>query len=409
MMINIFIRSVLLLVLFAAMWSAYIASWAGKIIPSVPLGAVFRDILLLIFYISSLFVLFKRRVDRNLVILNFFYIFLLFVCLGLVFYAPSILAGVNGMRSYTLFPSVFLSLLNFRKIIKERDAKYVLWFVVINAILVSFLAIAGVLIGPQVFEVFGYSTDFAGGDFKAIDSYEELFRANGGVADALNFGYLMSAIYVFLLNAVFGGYKKYWYVLLPVMLIIVASAFMSLTRGAMVIISLSTLIYIFKRKSIKLFSLTFLLVVAALLYMPSEFYDTLAGRLTDSSSTSAGSTQERFQMAEKSINFLAVNPMGVGMGTQGSANRFNTVDQRINTDNYFFWVFLELGIYVGMLFFSFLVFEVLVARKYLFEKDFLYVMLLGLFLSSLVSSAPTSAIYCIYFWTLLYFGSEFKY
>jgi hypothetical protein len=52
-------------------------------------------------------------------------------------------------------------------------------------------------------------------------------------------------------------------------------------------------------------------------------------------------------MAINSLSYLSEHPSGIGLGTQGSGNMLSEKDNRLNTDNYFFWMALETGI-VGL-------------------------------------------------------------
>ena len=95
------------------------------------------------------------------------------------------------------------------------------------------------------------------------------------------------------------------------------------------------------------------MLLFAMLYN-SPYNELLLGRFTDSDEASETSTLLRLVMAFNSIDFLSENPMGIGIGTQGSGSTLTDDTNRLNTDNYFFHVFLELGVAFGAWFLLFL-------------------------------------------------------
>ena len=133
-----------------------------------------------------------------------------------------------------------------------------------------------------------------------------------------------------------------------------------------------------------------------------ELADTLYGRFTDKNASSAQSSQERIGMAFSSLEVLTRKPQGIGIGSQGSANRFSNIDFRINTDNYFFWILLELGLFVSIFFMYYILKQFIVAKKIESDTTIYWSLVLSFLISSMLSSAPTSAIYCINFWVIIF-------
>lgn len=401
-----FYTGLLCVIIFLSIWSAYIGSWiAGG--SGLPMGALLRDlftILLLIFTFLRLITI-KHTVKSNFV-LKITWFSVVFICILLIPFSSSVSAALNGARSYILFPALFLTVYLLSKSgvdLRISENIIVRWFL-FNCLLAATLGILDVISSGEVPVYLGYNPDFAGGDFKQINVFDGILRATGGLADALNYGYLMSIGYLVSLDAIYQDKQR---LLTKIYISIIAgiSAFaciLSFTRGAILILIVATLFYLIKYRSYFLLKIIVLLTFLILIYIGPELFEILTGRFTDSNASSAGSTQGRIDMALDSINYLYSNPMGVGLGTQGSANRFSNVDLRINTDNYFFWVALELGLLGAFIFFVYIFMQFYVAFS-LRKNDSFSKLMFFLFIScGLISSAPTSAIFSINFWILLF-------
>ncbi len=107
-------------------------------------------------------------------------------------------------------------------------------------------------------------------------------------------------------------------------------------------------------------------------------------------------------MAINSIDFLSQNPMGIGIGTQGAGNTLSDTDNRLNTDNYIFHIFLELGLFFGMAFIYFLLKQFLYAFKRIESNKFIASYTLLFIISASLSSSIAFATLGVIYWFVLY-------
>ncbi|SFU05427.1 O-Antigen ligase [Kosakonia arachidis] len=273
----------------------------------------------------------------------------------------------------------------------------------------ALIAIIDVLMHGEFIKLLGYDSHYAGEQFRLIDSYDDTIRATGGFSDALNFGYTL-AIGVFLCMECYAQriMRKRMLILSLIMSVAVC---MTLTRGAILIVFLIYFAYfVTNRTLIKTVCVLCILMIPVIAIQTTyldKYTDLLVGRFTDSSATSKGSTQGRFDMAAKSMAYLADNPMGVGLGTQGSGNLIAQDDKRINTDNYFFWMALETGILGLILNLIYIITQFIygLSRQLINEKIHplrpYMVMMMAYFIASALSSAPSSSTFSLFFWCVL--------
>lgn len=404
-MVDIFFRFLILI----NIWAPYVGSWFPKI-AGAPAGAAIRDILNLILLIYGLSLVFftGRRFNKFYVWSLLIWLFLCVWVLVLMMHSPNMMQAIMGARSYILFPSIyFIVLINvyYKNINIERVTNFIL----LNGVIAAFIAIIDVLSSGQLKLAIGYKSDYAGDNFSLIDSYDGLLRATGGFSDALNFGYMLSVVYLLSLHK-FYKTDRWIYFLSAIVLAI--CTIMTLTRGAIVCVLLISTVYIFKGKN-SIFRLIIIATMVCFLLIYSYDYwslyvDLMIERFTDSSSTSKGSTMGRVSMAIAAIDTLTSQPMGLGLGTQGSGNIISSNNLRVNTDNYFFWMALETGVIgmcINVIFFVFVFLSAYSGGKkyqgHLFSKEFFFLMVFIFFFSSLVSSAPSSSTLSIVFWMAL--------
>ncbi|EBH5290202.1 O-antigen ligase family protein, partial [Salmonella enterica subsp. enterica serovar Goldcoast] len=269
-----------------------------------------------------------------------------------------------------------------------------------------------VLMNGEFIKLLGYDEHYAGEQLNLINSYDGMVRATGGFSDALNFGYMLTLGVLLCMECFSQGYKRLLMLIISFVLFIAIC--MSLTRGAILVAVLIYALYIISNRKMLLCGITLFVIIIPVLAISTNIFDNyteiLIGRFTDSSQASRGSTQGRIDMAINSLNFLSEHPSGIGLGTQGSGNMLSVKDNRLNTDNYFFWIALETGIigliiniiYLASQFYS----STLLNRIYGSHCSHMHYRLYFLFgsiyfISAALSSAPSSSTFSIYYWTVL--------
>lgn len=391
--------------------SPYLSSWFNNILPFPP-GAMLRDIIsfVLIAIILSRVFLVREKLDMFKVFLLFTWLSLAALVLVLIVYSPDKIQAIMGARSYILFPSIFICVAMLTRREKSDVNVYKLSrFSVYTLTICALIAIIDVFMHGEFIKLLGYDSHYAGEQFRLIDSYDDTIRATGGFSDALNFGYTL-AIGIFLCMECYAQriMRKRMLILSIIMSVAVC---MTLTRGAILIVFLIYFAYFVTNRTLIKTAFVLCILMIPVIALQTDYLDKytdlLVGRFTDSSATSKGSTQGRFDMAAKSMAYLADNPMGVGLGTQGSGNLIAQDDKRINTDNYFFWMALEtgiLGLILNLIYIS-TQFIYGFSRQLVSEKIHplrpYMVMAMAYFIASALSSAPSSSTFSLFFWCVL--------
>lgn len=391
--------------------SPYLSSWFNNILPFPP-GAMLRDIIsfVLIAIILIRVFLTRQKLDIFKVFLLFTWLSLSALVVVLIVYSPDKVQAIMGARSYILFPSIFICVAMLMRSDKSDVNVYKLSrFSVYALTICALIAIIDVLMHGELVKLLGYDSHYAGEQFRLIDSYDDTIRATGGFSDALNFGYTL-AIGIFLCMECYTQriMRKRMLVLSIIMSVAVC---MTLTRGAILIVFLIYFAYFVTNRTLIKTAFVLCILMIPLIAIQTDYLDKytdlLIGRFTDSSATSKGSTQGRFDMAAKSMAYLADNPMGVGLGTQGSGNLIAQDDKRINTDNYFFWMALETGILGLILNLIYITTQFIygLSRQLVREKIYplrpYMVMAMAYFIASALSSAPSSSTFSLFFWCVL--------
>jgi hypothetical protein len=175
---------------------------------------------------------------------------------------------------------------------------------------------------------------------------------------------------------------------------------LSLTRGAMISVFLTYMVYMLTLRRFMI--MLMVLPIAGYIIYVSPYADLFLGRFTDSDESSETSSLLRLVMALNSIDFLSQNPMGIGIGTQGAGNVLSDTDNRLNTDNYFFHIFLELGLFFGPVFILFLYKQFSFAFKRIKSGKFFLSYALLFLVSSALSSSIAFATLGVVYWFVLY-------
>lgn len=407
--------NILYIILLAVnLFSPYVSSWMGNILPFPP-GAFLRDAINASFIILVLmrFFLDKRKIHNVLMFNILAWLSLTLWVMTLIVFSADKMQAIMGARSYILFPGVYFALVMMKiQYPQSIDIKKIIRYTINLMIIAALIAIIDVLMKGGFIKLLGYNEHYAGDDLNLINSYDDVVRATGGFSDALNFGYMLTLGILLSMECFARGYKRC--LMLGVSLILFIAICMTLTRGAILIAIIIYSFYIFSNRNLLIGGIISVLIILPVLMMSTnildKYTDILVGRFTDSSQTSKGSTQGRIDMAINSIAYLSDHPLGVGLGTQGSGNMLSVKDNRLNTDNYFFWMALETGIaglFINLWFLSNQFYATWSLTRGQFKqqggKTFRPILLLGIayFISSALSSAPSSSTFSIFFWTTL--------
>lgn len=409
-MLNFIIISMLAINL----WAPYIGSWIPEI-AGAPAGAVIRDIVNAILFGYAILIIFLKKcfIYQGILLPVLTWLALLMWVLALMLFSPNLIQAIMGARSYILFPSIFIIVVivgNSKNSYIDRDL--IINFLVFFAVTSSLIAILDVAMMGFLKTMLGYRQDYAGDNFSLIDSYDGRIRATGGFSDALNFSYYLA---ISLLVSMQQYHEKRKTIFIISAMIIFVCIVMTLTRGAVLCAIVIFIFYLFVSCSYRnivikyFFAASCLFLICIYSYdMWSPYIELMVERFTDSSSTSKGSTMGRVTMALAAIKSLMLDPIGVGLGTQGSGNLVSSSDLRVNTDNYFFWMALETGVIGLLLNLVFLSTCFISAfslagknRANLVQKSFLWLMLFCYVFSAAVSSAPSSSTFSIVFWMVM--------
>jgi O-antigen ligase len=390
------------------MFAPYIGSWL-PIEDGAPVGGLLRDLLITVFAAcTGLVIIRSPKVTLSQFGYIYFWLFLLFWMTVLAVMLSDINAGILGARNIVLFPLVgFLLFIN-------MDKGTVRYATIINCIYIlagvaAVLGILDVATKGDILLKLGYKPDYAGGDlYNLVVEYLGIRRASGGLSDALNYGYTMALFAIFILYRLLKYPLPKSSKIISCLLIgaLSMATILSLTRGAIIVLALGFLIFAFTYGSIKLkIVLVSLIFIGSAIIASSEYGELLYVRFADQEKISAESTQGRITMAEKSIDSISINPLGVGLGTQGAGTKFLNDDTRINTDNYFLWIAVESGV-IGLL----LLLLTLVANLFIcfkcMKKDkpsciYFFILVITFILAATLSSAPISPLYAIFFWIII--------
>ncbi|WP_421184644.1 O-antigen ligase family protein [Aeromonas enteropelogenes] len=388
----------------AILLSPYFSSWLPMAY-GIPVGPIIRGGGIVIFYIVFLYpIIFSPKQTR----IGRFKLFIILLFLGSVLVAitnemGNVLQIIIGLHAFIFYPFTFIVLYLYMLRLNIAERKKTIDFLIslisVNLILTSLIAITDVISGGEFTLLIGYDPHYGGDGFSLINRYYDIVRANGGFADALAFGYFMVigiVLSLYQLKTTLRVKDSYYYIIIFTLCLI--ATFLSITRGA---IAAGLCIFVFyairNKRMLILMSLLFCFLTPIL---SIKYYDVFVGRFTDSDAGSSQSTKLRYDMAIDSINFLAKEPMGVGIGTQGGGNVLSEHDKRINTDNFIFHAFIELGVLGGISYYMFILLQFFLAyNRY---NIMAYCSMSFLFLLSIMlSSSMQSGLLAVSFWLMM--------
>lgn len=387
----------------AILLSPYFSSWLPMVY-GIPVGPIIRGGGIAIFYIVFLYpTIFSPKQAR----IGRFTLFIIFLFLSTVLIAIANEMGnalqiIIGLHAFIFYPFVFIVLYLYILRLNISERKKIIYFLTslisANLVLTSLVAIADVVSGGDFTLLMGYDPHYGGDGFSLINQYYDIVRANGGFADALAFGYFMVVgivLSLYQLKTLRVKESNYYIIIFALCLI---ATFLSITRGA---IAAGICIFIFYAiRSKRMLILMCFLFCFLTPILSVKYYDVFVGRFTDSDAGSSQSTQLRYEMAINSINFLAEEPMGIGIGTQGGGNVLSDNDKRINTDNFIFHAFIELGVLGGISYYMFIFLQFFLAyNRY---NLMAYCSMGFLFLVSIMlSSSMQSGLLAVSFWLMM--------
>lgn len=391
-------------------FAPYVGSWLPPL-AGAPAGGIIRDMAIVVFCTSTLLVLLK---SKTLPFLQLAYMimwlwFLAWIAI-LVATSGQIGVGILGARNLLLFSLVGLcTSINIQKgtlnYFSIKKCIYILGGIA------SVLGILDVATNGKVLTLFGYRDDYTGaGDlFNLVVKYLGFRRASGGLADSLNYGYTMSlfAVY-FLYHAITTKQLSKSRVILSYLLVFLSSisVILSLTRGAIIVMVLGFIIFIFRYGSWRFKFASLIMCSVVILAIASSGYGKLLyGRFTDTERASAQSSQSRIDMALNSFDVIKQNPLGIGLGTQGAGTKFINDDMRVNTDNFFLWVMVESGIIGVFLLLATFMINYIICFKYALKNKTVFLlcayMLIAYIITGMLSSAQISPLYSILYWVII--------
>jgi len=388
------------------LFSGYLNSWLLSVpIPSI--GSVIRDVVFIGSISCVLFFLPKSSLAGHFPPLLLVWLIPLLYSFVVLIFSPSFGPGLLGIRNLfyplILLPVVLISQNQLSNSTFDRLSKVISYWL----ILVAAIGIVDVFTDGNFTLMLGFNPEYNEQVAMMVRQHLGITRANAGVADALNYGYLMALATLFLI------YKSKAFlinsrgrVLYRLGAVLTALAcLLSLTRGAILALAISSAYYGIRRAP--MFTIITLALGIGLTSVYAEEFEVgrlLLDRFTESDSGSEVSSQERVNAVDVAIDILATKPFGIGLGTQGAATSYQSVDQRVATDNTFFWAALEIGIFGAIAYFY--AYWYTIKRFYLRTQNLNYRSFVSsstilMIIACLLSSAPVSPTFAIFFWLLL--------
>ena len=389
-----------LVLLLSILLSPYLSSWfpmAG----GMPIGSIVRQLAFMAVFFMALPVGGGATEPELKRLLQIFAFNCVFTVVSFI-HGPSTLPQfAAGVASFVFYPVLFLfmamGLRTVSPLEKRRFYTFFDKFCVRMFLILPIIGVLDVILEGNLILALGYNPNYGGEDFFLITSYNDTVRANAGIGDALAFGYLMVVGVIYFLsrkNRVGFNINGLGLGLCTL------AAVLSLTRGAMIAMFIVYLIFFFSPRRLLLLLAAGLLLFALLYNSP--YNELLLGRFTDSDEASETSSLLRLVMALNSIDFLAENPMGIGIGTQGSGSTLSDDSIRLNTDNYFFHIFLELGVAFGAWFIFFLYKQFAYAARRVGSGKIVAAYVVLFVVSAALSSSIAFATLGGFFWFTLY-------
>lgn len=400
-----FSTNIVILLIVLNIFSSYINSWLLNVpVPSI--GSVFRD-LVFIFAITALLlvVLIVKRYYVAFPVVA--WILAAAFTLFLVPFSSSLFTGLMGYRNifYPLAGIFIITCFHRSDSASFHALRLRKW----TSNIFGLIAVFGILdfaTAGNFPQMLGYNPQYNDQVAMLVRKHLGITRANAGVADALNYGYLMafSALYGTYLLGKRNTSPRFFTIALTVMSCV--ACILSMTRGAIIALFLTILCYFIVKAPFKSFCALIALSVCLAIYVPTTEYGKIVlDRFTESDAGSKSSSVIRIKAVETAIDQISQRPfIGVGLGTQGAATAYQELDLRIATDNSFFWILLETGIlgftliYGAYIYTFYYLFTNAADKNY---RRFLVLSLLLLLIASALSSAPVSPTFALSYWIII--------
>lgn len=388
----------LVALLYISVFSSFIGSWLPSVF-GLTSGGVLRDIVIVLFIFFAILKMLRFGKPMEYIALAFYVLFVLLVFL-LVITSDNISASVLGGRNMILFLpfGLFVFFLINRNLI---DTSFVRKNIFLVGFVAASLGVLDVLTDGLILNILGYDPNYTGSEyFKPVSSYLGFVRATGGISDALNFGYLMATLSFIVLFQMIYKNKSFWINVFYFILFILSFSAMvlSMTRGAFLVFFFGVFLILFFDLNFKnRIILLILSLLICVLFIQTEYGQAMIVRFFGNEQHSVSSSNYRIYMAMDSFKALFDNPLGIGLGTQGAGMKFLSEDTRVNTDNYFFYVMLEVGILGFILVFLMNLVQFYLVRKSSHRYMFLF-MFFGYFICGALSSALISPVLSIFYW-----------
>lgn len=368
------------------------------------LGSVIRDAIFFTLLFYTIAIYYKNKHIKMPLFVHITMLFLLYIC-ALIFFSESILIGILGLRNIIFFSIIVVVILS----LKSFNAYRILNNSII--LLAFILSIFGILdyftLGEFPLSL-GFDPTYNDQVAMMVRHHLGIVRANGGITDALNYGYLMVLMYIYILLLKSKNVNKN--IILNLLIFLCALAvILSLTRGAILALFIVTLI------SLMVSNLKMIIIIPILLFFIGyglsslEDFQFITEMLTDrfleNDKGSSISTLERMNAWDRSLILFLNNPLlPLGLGTQGAATAYTAIDNRVATDNSFFWILLEtgfIGIVLIIMIFCLIFIKAFLLSKGKNDRIFVINMYILLVIAGWLSSAPMSPTFAIAFWMFI--------
>ncbi len=321
-----------------------IGSWLGS--GTVSVGGTLRDVAVGLITVVWLTTVVRERRSIELSPGRITLIGFILLVLFLAPFSDDSLTAIYGARNlafYTALLFIATDLLD-----TEERQRFAARAVLVSLSVMSILGIAEVLTGGAALSRIGFRPDYGGQqitDLDTIDSFLEHRRATAGVGNALDFGWLTM---FGLLLAIGWPTDKMptvdrWLRRAAIPLTGVG-VILSLTRSAWLGTSAALVVMAVAAKNRG--ALRVLILVAAavsivIVVFPEAVYvDRLLAHDIASQTTTAG----RLDIYQEAMRLPLTNPLGLGIGTQGSANRHPVGGVRFTLDSYYLELLGEGGV-----------------------------------------------------------------
>jgi len=336
------LRTAVVIAVGAAPFTNIIGSWLG--FGAGPVGGVLRDVavLVLVLFWAAGIVRNRRAIPFSVSrLLLAGYVGL--VCV-LAVLSEDRLTALYGTRNLTFYS--ILMFLGADLFSGDEQKERVTRALLLALTALSILAIAEVITNGAALTKIGFDLSYSGQGLSrqaTVDTFLGRRRATAGVGNALDYGWL--AMFGFLLAVAWRPSRwpdacLRWTGLATTAL----GAALSLTRSAWLGIAgglLAMAVLAGARRAIVALALCGALVGGVLILFPEAV---LLDRLLTRDVSSQTTTSQRLAIYDYARRFAVRNPLGVGIGTQGSASRNIADPRRFTLDSYYLQLLGEGGV-----------------------------------------------------------------